>query len=77
MLKNTNFDTCMTVPSPCISNCKIDEISKFCIGCLRTIDEIMAWSAMNDDEKTQVWKLLQQRAASNGSADTKSKHAWK
>ena len=32
-----------------------------CEGCLRTIDEIAAWSRMDDDEKRAVWILLEER----------------
>jgi predicted Fe-S protein YdhL (DUF1289 family) len=41
------------VNSPCINICKLD-ISRICIGCGRTIDEIAAWTAMNDREKIAV-----------------------
>ena len=51
------------IPSPCTSVCRIDERSGWCEGCLRTLDEIAAWSAMNDLSKRAVWKLLSQRRA--------------
>lgn len=49
------------VASPCISVCRIDEASGWCEGCLRTIDEIAAWSLLDDDEKRAVWSELQRR----------------
>jgi predicted Fe-S protein YdhL (DUF1289 family) len=33
----------------------------WCTGCLRTIDEIAAWSTLTDDAKRVVWKELAQR----------------
>jgi len=33
----------------------------WCEGCLRTLDEIAAWSRMDDDEKRAVWVLLDER----------------
>jgi uncharacterized protein len=51
----------MSIPSPCISLCQIDDISKLCIGCWRTIDEIIAWSSNDDDAKKAVWLLIEQR----------------
>ena len=33
----------------------------FCEGCFRTIDEIAAWSRMEDDEKRAIWRLLDER----------------
>lgn len=35
--------------------------SNLCIGCWRTIDEIMAWRAQSDEEKKRVWTLIEQR----------------
>ena len=49
------------VPSPCISVCKMDADSGWCEGCLRTIDEIAAWSLLADEDKRAVWKLLSAR----------------
>ena len=52
-----------TVPSPCISVCKMDAGSGWCEGCLRTLEEIAAWSVLDDAEKRAVWTLLPQRRA--------------
>lgn len=49
------------VGSPCCSVCKMNDRSGLCEGCFRTIDEIIAWSAMGDDAKRRVWKLLPAR----------------
>lgn len=49
------------VPSPCISVCRMDAASGWCEGCLRTLDEIAAWSVLDDDQKRAVWRLLPQR----------------
>jgi uncharacterized protein len=46
------------IPSPCISVCRMDERSGWCEGCLRTIDEIAAWSTLSDGAKRSVWKQL-------------------
>nr|WP_246216409.1 DUF1289 domain-containing protein [Paraburkholderia agricolaris] len=37
-----------TVPSPCIDICKIDSNTDWCIGCLRTRDEIRGWKHLSD-----------------------------
>lgn len=50
------------VPSPCISICRIDAASGLCVGCLRSIDEIIAWGRQTDLEKRMVWRLITQRA---------------
>jgi len=49
------------VPSPCISVCRMDASSGLCLGCLRTIDEIAAWSTLADEAKRSVWVLIEQR----------------
>ena len=51
------------VPSPCISICRMDVDSGFCQGCLRTIDEIAAWSRMGDADKRSVWRAIELRSA--------------
>ncbi len=49
------------VPSPCNSVCVIDQVTGFCAGCFRTLDEIAAWSLLDDTEKRRVWAALAQR----------------
>lgn len=46
------------VPSPCVSLCKMDMERQYCMGCLRTIDEIIAWGKADDDYKRAVWAEL-------------------
>jgi predicted Fe-S protein YdhL (DUF1289 family) len=49
------------VPSPCVSLCKINPDSGFCEGCLRTLDEIRAWSEAGDEYKRGVLAQVRQR----------------
>lgn len=46
------------VPSPCVSLCKMNRDSGLCEGCLRTLDEIIAWGKADDDFKRAVWARL-------------------
>ncbi|TCP08227.1 DUF1289 domain-containing protein [Caldimonas thermodepolymerans] len=50
-----------SVPSPCVSVWRMNEATGWCEGCMRTLDEIAAWSTMSDAEKWQVWKQLPRR----------------
>ena len=50
-----------SVPSPCISFCRMDADTGLCGGCYRTLDEIAAWSAMDDARKREVWRQLGER----------------
>jgi len=40
----------------------MDAASGFCEGCLRTIQEIAAWSRMADADKRSVWRAIELRA---------------
>ena len=51
------------VPSPCVSVCRMNPHTGLCEGCLRTIDEIAAWSTLDDDGKRAVWRQLELRRA--------------
>lgn len=51
----------MSVQSPCINVCRMDAKSGLCEGCARTLDEIAAWSVMDDADKQAVWDQLPQR----------------
>jgi predicted Fe-S protein YdhL (DUF1289 family) len=48
-------------PSPCISVCKIDPATRWCVGCMRTLDEIGAWANSSDDDKRAVWGVIADR----------------
>jgi uncharacterized protein len=56
------------VPSPCISVCRIDASTGLCIGCLRTLDEIASWSALDDDARRAVWRAIAKRRLHGNSA---------
>jgi predicted Fe-S protein YdhL (DUF1289 family) len=52
------------VASPCNSVCTMDPRTGWCVGCLRSINEIASWSVMSDDEKRAVWDALARREVS-------------
>ncbi|MFC5429410.1 DUF1289 domain-containing protein [Paraburkholderia denitrificans] len=49
--------------SPCINICRMSEASGLCEGCLRTIDEIAAWSTLDDNAKRAVLNAIEARHA--------------
>jgi len=51
------------VPSPCINVCRMVPDTGLCQGCMRTIDEIIAWSKSGDDYKRAVWAEIRRREA--------------
>ena len=51
------------VPSPCISVCEMIPGAGLCAGCLRTLDEIAAWSGLDAAGKRAVLAALPARRA--------------
>ncbi|ABM96305.1 DUF1289 domain-containing protein [Methylibium petroleiphilum] len=64
----TRDDDVTPVASPCIDICRIDAASGWCEGCYRTIDEIAAWSRLDDAGKRAVWLQLDVRRKPEESA---------
>ena len=53
----------MTVPSPCISVCQMDELDGICVGCYRTRAEIAAWGSMDQGDQILLLDILRDRRA--------------
>ena len=47
-------------PSPCINVCSLDARG-YCVGCLRTGDEIGKWMSMSAAEQWQLLAVLAER----------------
>ncbi|MCG9784065.1 DUF1289 domain-containing protein [Vibrio brasiliensis] len=60
--KSNNNDT-STVAQPCIRHCCLDE-NDVCLGCYRTLEEILNWSASSNEEKRAILDLCQTRKQS-------------
>ena len=54
------------IPSPCINVCRMVPATGLCEGCMRTIDEIVAWRKSDDDYKRAVWAEIRRREAEIG-----------
>lgn len=52
--------------SPCTGVCTVDAASALCLGCGRTIDEILAWSALSELQRLTVMADLPGRQRENG-----------
>ncbi len=63
-LKTADTPQAPGVPSPCINVCRINAQTQWCDGCLRTIDEIRAWSKLDDGAKRAIWVQIDGRHAS-------------
>lgn len=51
------------IASPCVNVCRIDAMSRHCLGCARTIDEIAAWTRLTDAERDRIMTELPRRRA--------------
>ncbi|HHO59044.1 MAG TPA: DUF1289 domain-containing protein [Thiotrichales bacterium] len=50
------------IASPCVRNCCLDE-NDVCLGCYRTIGEIIAWGEASDAKKQEILARAEQRRA--------------
>lgn len=53
------------VESPCIKLCVVHPETRLCTGCLRSIDEIGAWSRMTPEARRQIMDELPSRAGAH------------
>lgn len=49
------------IKTPCINVCKLDDSKSFCMGCLRTTNEITKWSRWSDKDRDDVIEDLPRR----------------
>jgi len=50
------------VESPCVKICVVHPTERICTGCLRSMDEIAAWSRMSNSERAALKAELPARA---------------
>ncbi len=50
----------MAISSPCVRNCCLDE-KDICLGCGRSIEEIIRWGDADDKEKLQILMASKKR----------------
>jgi predicted Fe-S protein YdhL (DUF1289 family) len=56
----------MSIPSPCINVCRMNEASGYCEGCYRSIPEITEWSRASDARKQAILgEVASRRAAAD------------
>lgn len=51
------------VQSPCVNICVIHPEARICTGCLRSIDEITAWSKLTSQQRDDIMTALPERKA--------------
>ncbi|MFO7854749.1 MAG: DUF1289 domain-containing protein [Paracoccaceae bacterium] len=51
------------IESPCIKLCVLHPGAKLCLGCLRSGDEIAAWTRLTPERRREIMDQLPSRAA--------------
>jgi predicted Fe-S protein YdhL (DUF1289 family) len=46
------------IVTPCIKVCMVDGESGLCLGCFRTLPEIVRWERLTDNERSALMKAL-------------------
>ena len=54
----------MKIKSPCIDKCKYDE-NKVCVGCHRTMIEIVNWPEFSDEKKLEIIDRVESKIKKN------------
>lgn len=65
MTKEENTDHIWSraeIDSPCIKVCVIDQDTRLCTGCLRSIDEIGIWARLSPKARSHIMGELPSRA---------------
>jgi predicted Fe-S protein YdhL (DUF1289 family) len=58
-----NLELNMEKPStPCVNLCKLDAVSRLCVGCGRSKAEIAGWKNMSEPERRAIMRVLAARA---------------
>ena len=58
----------MSPLSPCVGICLIDPKTDLCLGCGRTLPEIVRWPHIDDRERRAIMAALAQRMTDAGLA---------
>ena len=53
----------MSIETPCIKICTLDETGQWCLGCYRTLDEIAMWGSLTPAQRSAVLGELAERRA--------------
>ena len=53
--------------SPCVRDCCLN-VNDVCLGCYRTISEIISWGQSNNEERKTILLMAKQRANEIGNS---------
>lgn len=55
-----------SIASPCINVCTLDRARNYCTGCYRSLDEIAAWSRVDNAQRQAIVVASAQRRQQMG-----------
>jgi hypothetical protein len=55
------------VESPCIRECRVDQVTGFCVGCFRTLREISYWASYTPEQRERIMTFIAARRAAEAS----------
>ena len=47
-----------TLPSPCVNICCLDATEQWCLGCLRTLEELRQWGSADAATQRRIWQRI-------------------
>ncbi|WP_308789308.1 DUF1289 domain-containing protein [Vibrio atypicus] len=53
------------IKCPCVRNCCLDE-NDVCLGCYRTLEEILSWTKLTKQQKREVLSRCDERRKARG-----------
>ena len=57
------------IESPCVRDCRVDQVSGFCAGCYRTLTEISYWASYTDEQRRRIMTFIEARRAALAGRD--------
>jgi predicted Fe-S protein YdhL (DUF1289 family) len=57
------------IPSPCTNVCRLDDSTGWCLGCGRTIEEIIRWGSTHPADRAAVMRALPERMRKLGALE--------
>ena len=60
------------IESPCVRNCRVDQVTGFCVGCFRTLTEISYWATYTQQQRRRILTFVEVRRAALAGPGTTS-----
>jgi uncharacterized protein len=51
------------IASPCVRDCRVDQVTGFCVGCFRTLTEISYWATYTQQQRRRILRFVEARRA--------------